>query len=198
MRKIAVAVLATLALAVMLPAAASQRTAGWTGRLAPHPRQAGARAQAAPLAAGDAFAFNEGFFTRTFNHFANPANGSVVAETWGEDGFSSAGDEQNTQGFARAILLPKALRVSLKVQLLGVDDANNEHLLAASTTVNSSGKLTIQVATPEIALASQPNCFLFTAVHMGIRWSDSRLSTVDYSMPVLYVNGGNPNCAAPS
>lgn len=195
MRKIVVTVLVTLALAVMLPASASQRSAGAADRAAPHPRHASRQANASPLAATDAFVFNEGFFTQTLNHFGSASKGSVIAETWAEDGFNASNQEVNTQGVVRAILLPKALRVSAKVQLFGVDASDNEHLLASSSTVNSNGALTVRVATPEITLATQPNCFFFTAVHMGIRWSDSRLSTVDFSMPVLFVNGGNPACA---
>jgi hypothetical protein len=81
--------------------------------------------------------FNEGFFTQTLNHFGSASKGSVIAETWAEDGFNASNQEVNTQGVVRAILLPKALRVSAKVQLFGVDASDNEHLLASSSTVNS-------------------------------------------------------------
>jgi hypothetical protein len=42
-------------------------------------------------------------------------------------------------------------------------------------------------------------CFFLTTVHMGIRWSDSRLSTVDFSMDFAYPNvqNDNPACLPP-
>ncbi len=215
MRKITVIgliVLALGALAVIVPAKAAQTGSGdhrvlrprqataQSGKLAPHLKTS-SDVSVVPQAANDVSVFNTSFVTRTFNHFANPANGSVIAETWGEDGITSAGVEQNTQGIARAILLPKALRVSLQTRLIGFSSFDDQtgHVLATSSTVNSSGKLTVRVATSEINLLNSSDCFFLTTVHMGIRWSDNRLSTVDFSMDFAYPNVQNdsPSCLPP-
>jgi hypothetical protein len=205
-------VLALGALAVIVPAKAAQTASG--DHRVPRPRQLTAQSRqlaphlktssdvsVVPQAATDAFVFNNSFVTRTFNHFGNPANGSVIAETWGEDGITADGVEQNTQGISRAILLPKALRVSLQTRLIGFSSFDDQtgHLVASSSTINSAGKLTVQAATPEISLSSSPDCFFLTTVHMGIRWSDSRLSTVDFSMDFAYPNVQNdsPSCLPP-
>jgi hypothetical protein len=207
-------VLALGALAVIVPAKAAQTGSGasdhrvlrprqitaQSSRLAPHLKTSSG-VSVVPQAANDAFVFNNSFVTQTFNHFGNPANGSVIAETWGEDGITSDGVEQNTQGIARAILLPKALRVSLQTQLIGFSSFDDQtgHLLATSSTINSAGKLTVQAATPEINLLNSSDCFFLTTVHAGIRWSDNRLSTVDFSMDFAYPNvqNDNPACQPP-
>ena len=216
MRKIAVIgliVLALGALAVIVPAKAAQKAGSADDRvlrprqltaqssqLAPHLKTSSG-VSVEPQAATDAFVFNQSFVTRTFNHFGNAALGSVIAETWGEDGITSDGVEQNTQGIARAILLPKATRVSLKTTLIGFSSFDDQigHVVTTSSTINSAGKLTVRAATPEISLLSSPDCFFATTVHMGIRWSDSRLSTVDYSMDFAYPNvqNDNPACLPP-
>jgi hypothetical protein len=201
-------VLALGALAVIVPAKAAQTGSGdhrvprprqvtaQSGKLAPHLKTSSG-VSLVPQAANDAFVFNNSFVTRTFNHFGNAANGSVIAETWGEDGITSDGVEQNTQGIARAILLPKASRVSLQTRLIGFSSFDDQagHLLATSSTVNSAGKLTVQVATPEISLLNSSDCFYLTTVHMGIRWSDNRLSTVDFSMDFSYPNVQNDSAS---
>jgi hypothetical protein len=173
---------------------------GQARQLAPH-LATSSGVSAAPLAATDAFVFNNNFVTRTFNHFGNPSLGSVIAETWGEDGITADGNEQNTQGISRAILLPKASRVSLKTTLIGYRSFDDQvgHVVTTSSTINSAGKLTVQARTPEISLISSPDCFFLTTVHMGIRWSDSRLSTVDFSMDFAYPNVQNdsPACLPP-
>jgi hypothetical protein len=212
-RKIAVIgliVLALGALAVIVPAKAAQTGRAATDQRVLRPRQLTAQARqlaprlktssgvsVVPQAATDAFILNNSFVTQTFNHFGNPGLGSVVAETWGEDGITSDGIEQNTQGVSRAILLPKASRVSLKTTLIGFSsfDDFTGHVVTTSSTINSAGKLTVQAKTPEISLLSSPDCFFATTVHMGIRWSDGRLSTVDYSMDFAYPNVQNASDA---
>jgi hypothetical protein len=135
------------------------------------------------------FDINDGFYTQTFNHFGNPASGSVIGETWGETHWDDT-DPVNTQGVARAILLHRALRVSLKVQLWGVTDTSTD-LITESGTVNSAGRRTVQVATPEVPnLQGDPHCVFFTVVDMSIRWDDGRLSRVRFEMPVGYLNLG--------
>jgi hypothetical protein len=206
-------VLALGALAVIVPAKAAQRGGAADNRVL-RPRQLTAQARqlaphlktssgvsVAPQAATDAFVFNNNFVTQTFNHFGNAANGSAIGETWGEDGINAAGDPQNTQGIARAFLLPKASRVSLKTTLIGFtnfDDVTG-HVVTTSGTINSAGKTTVRAATPEISLVTSPDCFFATTVHMGIRWSDGRLSTVDFSMDFAYPNvqNANPACLPP-
>ncbi len=190
MRKIVAVVLFTLALAVVVPASASQRT----GTHAPRVARQGLGA----LAVGDAFTANDNFFSQTLNHLANPALGSVIAEQWLEIGFDANGVAQNIQGFTRGILLPKALRVSVRVELWGVDSSSQETLLTNSSTLNSAGKLTVQVATPEIGLATDSHCGFFTVIHVGIRWSDQRLTTVTIEEPVILGTPRTPDpCAAP-
>jgi len=80
-RKIALIGLIVLglgALAVIVPASASQTTPNKLGRaLRPGVTTKGL----APQAAGDDFTSNDDFVTRTFNHLGNPARGSVVAES---------------------------------------------------------------------------------------------------------------------
>jgi hypothetical protein len=207
-------ILALGALAVILPAKAAQKGSdasdhrmlrsrhltAQAGRLAPHLRTSSG-VSVVPQAANDAFVFNFSFTTQTFNHLANAANGSVIAETWGEDGITAGGVEQNTQGIARAFLLPKASRVSLKTTLIGFSSFDDQvgHVVTTSSTINSAGKTTVRAATPEISLLNSPDCFFATTVHMGIRWSDNRLSTVDFSMDFDYPNVQNnsANCNPP-
>jgi hypothetical protein len=215
-RKIAVIgliVLALGALAVIVPAKAAQQgndnqrvarprlLTAQARQLAPRVRTS-SEVSVVPQATGDAFVFNESFVTQTFNHFGNASLGSVIAETWGEDGITSDGIVRNTQGVSRAILLPKASRVSLKTTLLGFSSFDDQvgHVVTTSSTINSAGKLTVQARTPEINLFVQPECFFATTVHMGIRWSDGRLSTVDFSMDFAYPNAqqlDNPACLPP-
>jgi len=206
-------VLALGALAVIVPAKAAQKGSAASDRVL-RPRhltaQAGGLAprlktssgvSVVPQAANDAFVFNNNFVTRTFNHFGNAANGSAVGETWGEDGITAADVTQNTQGIARAFLLPKASRVSLKTTLIGFSSFDDDigHIVTTSSTINSAGKPTVQAATPEISLLTSSDCFFATTVHMGIRWSDNRLSTVDFSMDFAYPNvqNENPVCQPP-
>ena len=200
MRKIVVAGLIILglgALAVIVPASASQNTPNGTGRALRH---GSSSRSLAPLAAGDAFVSNDDFFTQTFNHFGDPARGSVVGESWIETGFDNANTPQDIQGFTRTILLPHALRTSLKVQLYGFVTLDvNPDLITSSSTVNSAGALTRQVATPEIPasqLANDPHCFFFALATISIRWDDGRLSSnLILDPPVVVSNPSNPACA---
>jgi hypothetical protein len=202
-------ILALGALAVIVPAKAAQKDnaadhrmlrprhlTAQAGGLAPHLKTSSG-VSVVPQAANDAFVFNFSFTTQTFNHFGNAANGSAIAETWGEDGITAAGVEQNTQGIARAFLLPKAARVSLKTTLIGFSSFEDQagHIVTTSSTVNSAGKTTVRAATPEVNLLTSPDCFFATTVHMGIRWSDNRLSTVDFSMDFDYPNVQNDSAA---
>lgn len=213
MRKIAVIgliVLALGALAVIVPAKAAQTGGGAADHRVLQPRQLTAQSRqlaprvktssgvsVVPQAATDAFVFNNSFVTQTFNHFGNATLGSAVGETWGENGITVDGTEQNTQGISRAFLLPKASRVSLKTTMIGFSSFDDQvgHVVTTSSTINSAGKLTVRAATPEINLFTSPDCFFATTVHMGIRWSDGRLSTVDFSMDFAYPNVQNANSA---
>src|SRR5262245_46603091 len=106
LRKIAVIGLIVLglgALAVIVPASASQTKPNQVGRAL---RPGATTKGLAPQAPGDAFTSNDDFATRTINHFGNPANGSVVGESWIETGLDVAGTPTNIQAFARTILLP--------------------------------------------------------------------------------------------
>jgi hypothetical protein len=157
-------------------------------------REAAARRAAqqalAPTAANDVFAINDGFVTQTYYHFGNPANGIVTAETWGETGWTDTGDgsvvPNNSQGVVRALKQSKVLRVSARVELWGSDGAE-DHQLATSTTVNSGTAASAQVKTPEVDVRTAP-CLLWTRAFVGIRWSDNRLSSVSFEMPVGYLN----------
>jgi hypothetical protein len=155
-------------------------------------REAAARRAAQqPLAAAaptDTFVINDGFVTKTYNHLGNPANGILTAETWGETGWV-VGDEilpSNTQGVVRALKQSKVLRVAVRVELWGSDDTG-DHQLASSSTVNSGTAPSAQVKTPEVVLGTAP-CFLWTRAFVTIRWSDNRLSSVSFEMPVGYFN----------
>jgi len=53
--------------------------------------------------------------------------------------------------------------------------------------VNSGTALSAQVKTPEVLVGTAP-CFLFTRGFVTIRWSDNRLSSVRFDMPVGYFN----------
>ena len=197
MRKIGILALIILALgasAVILPASASQSASGGPRWL---PRHGLSSSDVTPQAPSDAFTTNDNFFTLTFNHFGNPSFGSVVAETWLESGHDDTDTAVNAQGFTRAILLPKALRVSVQVDLHGLDAiGENDEIIARSSAVNSSGRLTVQVATPEIFLPTSTKCFFYTVVHMGIRWSDNRLSSVVFDQPVAIQPGPTGACPA--
>lgn len=189
MRKITVIgliILALGALAVIVPASASQNAKSGSRYVA---RTGQGTTSVTPQAPGDAFTANDNFITQTFNHFGNPSLGSAIAETWLESGLDSNLNATNVQGVARAILLPKALRASIKVQLRGSNAAGDDQLIAQSSTVNSAGKLTVQVATPEIVLATDPHCDYYQQVTVGIRWSDLRLTTVTFATPLSFLPG---------
>lgn len=197
MRKIGVLALIILALgvsAMILPASASQSASSGPRWL---PRHGLSSNGVTPQAPTDAFTSNDNFVTVTFNHFGKPSFGSVVAETWLESGHDDTGTAVNAQGFTRAILLPKALRVAVQVDLHGLDAiGENDQVLARSSAVNSSGRLTVQVATPEIFLPTSTKCFFYTVVHMAIRWSDNRLSSVVFDQPIAVQPGPTAACPA--
>jgi hypothetical protein len=157
-------------------------------------REAAARrATQQPLAAAapnDAFAINDGFVTKTYNHLGNPANGILTAETWGETGWiDDAGGvvPNNSQGVVRALKQSKVLRVAVRVELWGVDGPGTERMLTSSSTVNSGTAPSAQVKTPEVNVRTAP-CLLWTRAFVTIRWSDNRLSSVSFEMPVGYYN----------
>jgi hypothetical protein len=158
-------------------------------------REAAARRAAQqPLAAAapnDLFAINDGFVTKTYNHLGNPAAGILTAETWGETGWIDAGNDtvapNNSQGVVRALKQSKVLRVAVRVELWGVDGPGTERLLASSSTVNSGTAASAQVKTPEVDVRTAP-CLLWTQAFVSIRWSDNRLSSVSFEMPVGYYN----------
>jgi hypothetical protein len=159
-------------------------------------REAAARRAAqqpsAAAAPNDVFAINDGFVTKTYNHFGNPAAGILTAETWGETGWSPDADPEfvvpnNSQGVVRALKQSKVLRVAVRVELWGTDDTNTDHLLASSSTVNSGTAASVQVKTPEVDVRTAP-CLLWTQAFVSIRWSDNRLSSVSFDMPVGYYN----------
>jgi hypothetical protein len=155
-------------------------------------REAAARRAAqhpsAAAAPNDTFVINDGFVTKTYNHLGNPANGILTAETWGETGWV-VGDlpvPSNTQGVVRALKQSKVLRVAVRVELWG-NAAGGDQVLASSSTVNSGTAPSVQVKTPEVNLRTAP-CFLWTRAFVTIRWSDNRLSSVSFEMPVGYFN----------
>jgi hypothetical protein len=158
-------------------------------------REAAARRAAQqPLAAAapnDVFAINDGFVTKTYNHLGNPASGILTAETWGETGWiEDAGGgvvPNNSQGVVRALKQSKVLRVAVRVELWGTDDTNTDLKLASSSTVNSGTASSAQVQTPEVDVRTAP-CLLWTRAFVTIRWSDNRLSSVSFEMPVGYFN----------
>jgi hypothetical protein len=144
----------------------------------------------AAAAPNDLFAINDGFVTKTYNHLGNPANGILTAETWGETGWLDAGgglvDPNNSQGVVRALKQSKVLRVAVRVELWGTDDTG-DHQLASSSSVNSGTAPSAQVKTPEVDVRTAP-CLLWTRAFVTIRWSDNRLSSVSFEMPVGYFN----------
>ena len=75
------------------------------------------------------------------------------------------------------------LRVAVRVELRDFDG----HRLASSSTVNSGAGSSAQVKAPEVLVGTAP-CFLFTRAFVTIRWSDNRLSSVHFDMPVGYFN----------
>jgi hypothetical protein len=153
-------------------------------------RRAAQHRLAAAAAPNDVFAINDGFVTKTYNHLGNPANGILTAETWGETGWieDAAGGvvPNNSQGVVRALKQSKVLRVAVRVELWGSDDTGDRRL-ASSSTVNSGTAPSAQVKTPEVKLTTAP-CFLWTRAFVTIRWSDNRLSSVSFEMPVGYFN----------
>jgi hypothetical protein len=155
-------------------------------------RAAAARQALAAAAPGDTFVINDGFATKTYNHLGNPANGILTAETWAETGWTVGDDfaPRNTQGVVRALKQSKVLRVAVRVELWGNRDGVQR--LASSSIVNSGSASSVQVKTPEIVLTSAP-CFLFTRAFVTIRWSDNRLSSVNFRMPFEFFNP-DPHC----
>jgi hypothetical protein len=75
------------------------------------------------------------------------------------------------------------LRVAVRVELRDFDG----HRLASSSTVNSGTRVIGAGETPEVLVGTEP-CFLFTRGFVTIRWSDNRLSSVRFDMPVGYFN----------
>jgi hypothetical protein len=144
----------------------------------------------AAAAPNDAFAINDGFVTKTYNHLGNPAYGIVTAETWGETGWiDEAGGgsvPNNSQGVVRALKQSKVLRVAVRVELWGTDDTG-DHRLTSSSTVNSGTAASVQVKTPEVDVRTAP-CLLWTRAFVSVRWSDNRLSALSFEMPVGYFN----------
>jgi hypothetical protein len=157
-------------------------------------REAAARRAAqqpsAAAAPNDVFAINDGFVTKTYNHLGNPANGILTAETWGETGWTDPGDgnvvPNNSQGVVRALKQSKVLRVAVRVELWGSDDTG-DHQLASSSTVNSGTASSALVKTPEVNVRTAP-CLLWTRAFVTIRWSDNRLSSLSFEMPIGYLN----------
>jgi len=157
-------------------------------------REAAARRAAqqpsAAAAPNDVFAINDGFVTKLYYHLGKPANGILTAETWGETGWIDAGgglvDPNNSQGVVRALKQHKVLRVAVRAELWGTDDTG-DHRLASSTTVNSGTAASAQAKTPEINVRTAP-CLLWTKAFVTIRWTDNRLSTLRFEMPVGYFN----------
>jgi hypothetical protein len=201
MRKHTAASVVLLALALLLAVANTASTAApdqarraAARRAAAHPMAPGV----APNSPADLFTINDGFVSNTYSHFANPALGVLVAETWGETGWSDAGGgfvEPNTsQGVVRALKQHRVLRTAVRVELWGTDDAG-DHRLATSSTRNSGTALQVTIATPEIDVRTAP-CFLWTRAFVAIRWTDNRLSNVVFEMPVGYFNLDG-HCAAP-
>ena len=178
-----------LALTLLLAIANAGSAATSSGREA-----AARRAAQQPLAAdaaNDVFTINDGFVTKTYNHLGNPANGILTAETWGESGWiDDAGGgvvPNNSQGVVRALKQSKVLRVAVRVELWGADGPGTEHMLTSSSTVNSGTAASAQVKTPEVDVRTAP-CLLWTQAFVTIRWSDNRLSSVSFEMPVGYFN----------
>ena len=82
----------------------------------------------------------------------------------------------------RALKQSKVLRVAVRVELWGTDDTG-DHQLASSSSVNSGTAPSAQVKTPEVDVRTAP-CLLWTRAFVTIRWSDNRLSSVSFEMPV--------------
>jgi hypothetical protein len=202
MRKRTAASVVLLVLALLLAVASAGSTAqpdqarrAAARRAAAHPATVGL----APNSPADVLVINDGFVSRTYSHLGNPALGVLVAETWGETGWSDAGGgfvEPNTnQGVVRALKQRNVLRVAVRVELWGTDDTGDRHLASSSTT-NSGTSLHAQIATPEIDVRTAP-CLLWTRVFVAIRWSDNRLSNLSFEMPAGYFNLA-AHCNAPA
>jgi hypothetical protein len=178
----------TLLLAIANAGSAADPSAG---REAAARRAAQRPSAAAAAAPNDLFAINDGFVTNTYYHFGNPANGILTAETWGESGWMDDGGggvvPNNSQGVVRALKQSKVLRVAVRVELWGMDEPGTERVLASSSTVNSGTAASAQVRTPEVDVRTAP-CLLWTRAFVTIRWTDNRLSSVSFEMPVGYFN----------
>jgi hypothetical protein len=177
-----------LALTLLLAVANVGSAATSTGREAAARRAA--RQPMATDAANDVFSINDGFVTKTWSHLGNPANGILTADTWGETGWMDAGNNtvvpNNSQGVVRALKQSKVLRVAVRVELWGTDDTGDQQL-ASSSTVNSGTAPSALVKTPEVDVRTVP-CLLWTRAFVTIRWSDNRLSSQSFEMPVGYFN----------
>jgi hypothetical protein len=177
-----------LALTLLLAIANAGSAATSSGREA-----AARRAAQQPMttdAANDVFAINDGFVTKTWSHLGNPTYGILTADTWGETGWMDAGNNtvvpNNSQGVVRALKQSKVLRVAVRVELWGSDDTG-DHQLASSSTVNSGTASSALVKTPEVDVRTAP-CLLWTRAFVTVRWSDNRLSSLSFEMPVGYFN----------
>ena len=92
----------------------------------------------------------------------------------------------DSQGVVWGLKQRKVLRVAVRVELWGTDDTGDPHL-PSSSVLNSGTSLHAQVATPEINVRIAP-CLLWTRAFVAIRWSDLRLSSVSFEMPIGYFN----------
>jgi hypothetical protein len=191
-------VLLALLLLVALANAGSTAPTDQARRLAARRAAAHPAAGVAPNSPADLFTINDGFVSKTYAHLGNPALGVLVAETWGETGWADAGgglvEPNDSQGVVRALKQRSVVRVAVRVQLWGTDEAG-DHQLASSSTVNSGSSLHAQVATPEVDVRTAP-CLLWTRVFVAIRWSDNRLSNLSFDMPIGYFNL-DTHCLAP-
>jgi hypothetical protein len=121
---------------------------------------------------------NAGFTTKTYNHFGDPARGTVVVETWGI--VHDVGDPGiDTIGVGRAFLVSRALRVAVRVQLL--DDTGA--VVMSTSASNSNGANMVTVSTGDQVAGSST---YKTVVFWAIRWDDGFLSKGTLEMPALY------------
>jgi hypothetical protein len=115
---------------------------------------------------------NKAFTTQQPNHYANPANGYVIAEEWAFGKQPGTAGSSQVQAYSRWFLASKAKRVQIDAVRLR-DAATNAILVSTTTARNSNGAPLVQLNTDRRA----PTAPYYVEVVASIRWADNALSS---------------------
>ena len=115
---------------------------------------------------------SKAFTTQQANHYANPANGYVIAEEWAHGKQPGTMGSSLVYAYSRWFVAYKAKRVQIDAVRLR-DAATNKILVATTTPKNSNGAPLVQLNTGY----SAPPGPSYVEVVASIRWADNTLSS---------------------